>query len=693
MALLDALYALVIFLSAILLFLVEPMTAKRLLPALGGSAAVWTTCLVFFQTTLMAGYFYAHLLAGRLRPRAQAMTHTTLLALAVLGLSVQAHPDAAGASWHPLLTTLWLLTGLIGLPFLALAATTPLLQSWYARSGGRIAPAWRLFALSNLGALLALAAYPALIETHLTLRTQQLAWDAAFAVFAVTCAGIAWQHQACSEPVKATPGQTSPGVESQAISMRSLSLWILLPAASSLMLCAITSHLSQNIAAIPLLWIVPLAIYLLSFIVTFAGPRWYARSYALRMLALTIATLGYLLQDRRLSLPLLVSIPVYAGALFVFCYFCHGELYRLRPAAGQATSYYLLMSLGSALGAIFAGVAAPMLFRANYDLLCGLIFLVSLAIAATWDLGMLVRLFWFAATVGMVWAAFLSERSLNRDTIAQLRSFYGCLRVTQTFAEPEPAIVRKLLHGTIEHGIQIFSDELRTLPTSYYAPDSGAGLAVRLCCNGRPRRVGVVGLGVGTMAAYGQPGDTITFYEIDPLVERLARARFTYLRESRAAVNVVIGDARLQLEQQSPQGYDVLVLDAFSGDAIPVHLLTAQAIELYRRHLRPNGILAFHISSQYVDMAPVLAAEARQDGLQAYDVRSPANDALGAFQSDWVLLSADPGFFRQPEVAAVARPLEMRPGQPVWTDDFNSLLPLVKWTGLQTMTQGGRSGN
>jgi hypothetical protein len=684
MAILDPLYALVIFLAAFLLFLVEPMTAKRLLPALGGSAAVWTTCLVFFQIALLAGYLYAHLVASRLRPRRQTIVHTVLLALAVAALGAETmgakvRPDTAGATWHPLLTTLWMLTALIGLPFLALAATTPLTQSWFAGSaaGPAAAPAWRLYALSNLGSLLALAAYPVVVEPYLTLRTQRLCWDAGFAIFAVACGWLAWRKRGkiAGGPAAAVPEAGS--------TLGRRALWVLLPAASSLMLCATTSHLSQNIAAIPLLWIVPLAVYLLSFIVTFAGPRWYARWFALRALALAVGTAGYLLQDQRLSPPLLISLPVYLGALFVFCYFCHGEVYRLRPEPGHATSFYLLLSLGSALGAIFAGVAAPMLFSANYDLICGLIFLAALAVAVTWNSGMAARLFWSAATAATIWVAIASARVLERDTISQLRSFYGSLRVTETFAPASPGKMRTLFHGTIQHGIQIFSDELRMQPTSYYAPDSGAGLALRFCCQGAPRHVGAVGLGVGTIAAYGQPGDSITFYEIDPLVERLARARFTYLRESRAQVGVILGDARLSMERQTPQGYDVLILDAFSGDAVPVHLLTAQAMDLYRRQMKPGGVLAVHISSQYVDLAPVLAADARQAGMTAFDVHSATNEAVGEFQADWVLLCGDPVFFAQPEIAAAVRPLIARPGLRVWTDDFNSLLPLIKWTGLQ----------
>jgi len=664
------------------------MTAKRLLPALGGSAAVWITCLVFFQIALMAGYLYAHIVSSRLRPRSQAVVHSAVLILALSGLAVRLQPDPTAASWHPLLTTLWLLTALIGAPFVALAATTPLVQNWHARVGSHDSrtPGWRFYALSNLGSMLALVLYPWLIEPHFPLQTQRLAWGIGFAVFALGCTGLAWTQATNPAEARATAPTTTTGAHE---STRRRLLWVLLPAASSMLLCAITAHLSQNIAAIPLLWIVPLAAYLLSFIVTFAGPCWYPRSFALRALALAVATLGYLLA-KQISVPLLISIPTYVAALLVFCFFCHGELYRLRPASERATEFYLLLSFGSALGAIFVGVVAPSVFSANYDLALSLVFLIILATAVTWDLGWFVRAFWFAAAAAMVWAAVLNVRSLSHNTISQLRSFYGSLRVTQTFAIPGPGIQRTLFHGTIQHGVQIFNDQLRARPTSYYAPDSGAGLALRFCCRNAPRRIGVVGLGVGTLAAYGQSGDSITFYEIDPLVERLARARFAYLHESRAQVDVILGDARLSMEQQPPHGYDVLVLDAFSGDAIPVHLLTAQAIALYRRHLKPDGVLAFHISSQYVDLAPVLAAQARNAGMMALGVHSLGNDELGEFPADWVLMSENRAFFDQPEIAIAARPIALLPGLPLWTDDLNSLLPLVKWTGIDSGSQSGQ---
>lgn len=331
MVTLDPLYAVVIFLSALLLFLVEPMTAKRLLPLLGGSSAVWIACLVFFQTALLAGYVYAHLTATRVRPRSQAVIHTVLLVLATIGLGFPINPDPGGASWHPLATTIWLLTVLIGLPFVALAATTPLLQSWQAQTGPQSpkSPAWRLYALSNLGSLLALVLYPWLIEPRFALATQRLAWAAGFGVFALACGGLAWRQvgRQVANPVPPDPvAGASAG--------RRL-LWVLLPAASSMLLCAITAHLGQNIAAIPLLWIVPLSAYLVSFVVTFAGERWYRRPLATKSLALALATIGYLLQNQSHTQPLLISLPIYVGALFVFCYFCHGECIDCAPQPGS----------------------------------------------------------------------------------------------------------------------------------------------------------------------------------------------------------------------------------------------------------------------------------------------------------------------------------------------------------------------
>ncbi len=459
-----------------------------------------------------------------------------------------------------------------------------------------------------------------------------------------------------------------------------------------MLLCAVTSHLGENIAAIPLLWIIPLAAYLLSFIVAFTSERAWPRFLSVRMLAFTLAVFAHLLYTSRKALPLQISIPVYTAGLFFACLFCHAELYRLRPGAAALTRYYLFLSFGAALGAIWVGVVSPNIFYANHDLAIAVVVLAVTALAATWQSGWIARLVWTSASVALIYVAFFQARILDEDALAQVRNFYGSLRVTETHFPPEAETTRTLYHGQIQHGSQLFGNGLRTQPSTYYAHNSGVGLALDLCCLGpngeaRPRRIGVVGLGAGTLAAYGKPGDDITFYEIDPLVERLARALFTYLRDSQAKIRVSPGDARLSIahDQTSPP-YDVLVLDAFSGDAIPIHLLTAQAIALFRHHLQPNGILAIHISSQYLDLAPQLALQAQNAELHAVLIHSDVDESRGIFAADWVLMTADPDFLKHPEIANAAQPLRQLSGLRLWTDDYSSLLPLLKWSAARTQS-------
>ncbi len=691
MKLLTALYATVTFVSALLLFLLEPIAARQLLPLFGGSAAVWTTCLVFFQCALLAGYLYAHLLATRLTPRAQAITHIVLLTAAMLSLEVRVQPNAEAVTWHPILALLWLLTATIGLPFLTLAATSPLLQSWRTHSdAGNSSPYW-LYALSNVGSLLALFLYPSILEPSLALRSQVVVWDAGLCLFAALCGAVALHHW--RSPATA-PVRTNAALPESPTRSKSSLLWILLPACGSMLLCAVTNHLGENIASIPLLWIVPLAAYLLSFIVAFTSDRAWPRFLSVRMLALTLAIFAYLLYTSRTALPLQVSIPVYTAALFFACLYCHAELYRLRPTAAAAlTRYYLFLSLGAALGAIWVGVVAPNIFHANHDLAIAAIVLAATALVASSQSGGVARLVWTAAAIALVYVAFFQAKVLGEDTLVELRSFYGSLRVTETHLPPEAETTRTLYHGRIQHGTQLFGNGLRTQPSSYYAHNSGVGFALDLCCQSldgetRPRHIGVVGLGTGTLAAYGKAGDEITFYEIDPLVERLARALFTYLRDTPATVRIVPGDGRLSIarDKTSPP-FDVLALDAFSGDAIPIHLLTAQAIALYRRHLQPGGVLAIHISSQYLDLAPQLASQAENAGLQAALIHSDADDTRGIFAADWVLMTADPNFLHRPEIANAAQPLRRMSSLRLWTDDYSSLLPLLKWSAVQTQTK------
>jgi spermidine synthase len=672
MVLLTLLYACVVFLSAFLLFLVQPMVAKQLLPVLGGSAAVWTTCLVFFQSALLLGYLYADRVATRLRPRTQAIVHVLLLTAALATLGLRVHPNVWAATWHPFVTVLVLLTLIAGLSYFALSATTPLLQAWYSGSFQAPMP-YRLFSLSNAGALLALVIYPVLVEPYFTLKTQTRCWSAGFFLFAVLCGAIAWsvRHTLLRREAAAIHAEkTSAGTRA---------LWMLLPCCSSLLLCAFTTHLGQNIAAIPLLWILPLTAYLLSFILAFHSPRAYPRWLMLRLTACTLGVLGYVAYGTQTTLPVQVLVPLYCISLFVVCFFLHGELYRLRPAAEEATKFYLALSFGSALGALFAGVAAPVLFRANYELVGGLVLAMVLALATTWSFGLMARLFWTAGILALVWIGAVQAKAWRQDTLVQLRSFYGTLRVTQTHWPPKAEVTRTLYHGTIQHGTQMFGNGMRMQPASYYGPESGVGLAMRLCCSGRLKHVGVVGLGTGTLAVYGQPGDTFRFYEIDPLVERLARELFTYLRETPAQTDIILGDARYSLDRDRSGPFNVLVLDAFSGDAVPVHLLTAQALTLYRKHLTPDGILAFHISSQYLNLEPVLAREAQQAGLHAITVRSAGDESQGIFAAEWVLLTCNEQFLSQPEVVNASHPSLLQANIRLWTDDYVSLLPVLNW--------------
>ncbi len=385
-----------------------------------------------------------------------------------------------------------------------------------------------------------------------------------------------------------------------------------------------------------------------------------------------------MLYDTRFTMPLTVTIIFYCVTLLIACVVCHGELYRLRPAPEHATSFYLLIAGGGAVGSILVGIVAPLTLTGDYELACGLVFTAVMVMVVTWSSGILPRLFWAAATVGAVALIVVQVRHDREDAIVQVRNFYGTLRVTQTTEPPDLTFTRMLMHGTIQHGTQIFSDELRKTPTTYYARASGVGLAVDNCCAGRSRRIGVIGLGAGTMAAYGKKGDVIRFYDINPQVEPIARNVFSYIRESEAKIEIVPGDARLSLEAEAPQHYDVLVLDAFSGDAIPVHLLTAEAIQLYRRHLNPGGILAVHVSNLFLNLPPVVAEEADHAGLGSLLVVNEDDDDVGAYSSDWVLVTADKEFLPRKEIADAGAPVKAIAGLRLWTDDYNSLLPLLK---------------
>jgi hypothetical protein len=661
-----------IFLASFLLFLSEPIAARQLLPIFGGSAAVWITCLVFFQTALLAGYLYAHLLTRIPSPRAQSAIHTVLLVCALIpamAWSLNRLPRPA-VDTSPVASIFRALTLSIGLPFLVLASTSPLLQFWLARREHNAVP-YRLFALSNLASLLALLSYPTLIEPHLTLSLQRTLWTSALVIFTLLTAAIALQHRPVTQPTAHNPQPTR---------LRSRLFWFLLPMAASMQLAAVTAYLTSNIAAIPLLWILPLAVYLLTFILAFQYPALARqRGNLLKVLAVLLISLGLFLSHPEYSLPVGMAIIFFLIETFAACLFLHTEACALRPAAtADSTLFYLTLAAGGAFGAFLIGIAAPFVFAGNYDL--SLTFVLAAALAATLLVGSgrLPTAVWSGIAALLLFFVFSAQRNYQRQTLLATRNFYGSLRVKQSVTDHGDPI-RTLLNGTIQHGTQIFSPDLRHIPTTYYAPNSGIGFALNLCRAGRPRNIGVIGLGAGTLAAYGKPGDTIRFYEINPAVQPIAQHLFTWLSDSPARIAFVPGDARASLAAEPPEHFDVLAVDAFSGDAIPLHLLTIEALALYRHHLAPNGILAFHVSNQYVDLAPEIARLAASADLQSRLIASEEDVQSGESRADWVLVTANQAFLDQIDAQVPADRIPARPGLRPWTDDYSSLLPLVHW--------------
>ena len=667
-------YALALFLGSTLLFLLEPVAAKRLVPLLGGSAAVWTTCLVFFQTALLLGYYVAHLLVTRTTLRTQITVYLWLLALSVVQLVRVVDPALVANAEQPIVSVLGLLTSLIGLPFVTLSATSPLLQAWFARTtpqGG--AEAYGLFAISNIGSIVALLGYPWLIEPRMTLRAQTIAIAAVLGVLLIVVGviGASVRKAADSEPAVAID-------TSDRVPATTRALWVALAACASLLLAAATTHISQNVVALPLIWIVPLVAYLLSFVVAFATRKFPPRSLVTNLAIAGLLMSGFLLFRGVLNIPILPATAAFFVSLFFLCLFLHSELYHRRPAPRHLTSFYFHVAAGGAVGGVLVGIVAPLVSPGNYDFAIGLMLTAALGLAVAWHAGRAMRGVWSALVAAGI-ALIASQVHDDAGAIERVRNFYGTVRVTHAHQDKK-ADVRSLYHGAIVHGRQVFRVDLRRVPNTYYARVSGVGLALDQCCPNRTRRIGVIGLGTGTIAVYGNPGDTIKFYEINRAVEKIALSRFTYLGDSRAYMEIMRGDARVTLAAEQPQRYDVLIVDAFSGDAVPAHLLTVQALEIYRRHLAPGGIVAFHVSNRFLSLAPVLAQLAHNAGMQAVRITNPEDAKHDTFLSEWVLVTSNAEFLANPAVVSARQSIEIPPGLRLWTDDYSSLFPIIQIT-------------
>jgi hypothetical protein len=709
------LFASTIALSAFLLFLVQPLIAKQILPWFGGGSAVWTTCLVFFQCVLLAGYLYADTLIRRVQVRTQAWVHIALLAASLAVLPIvpsEAMKPVEGT--EPTLRIVALLALTIGLPYLMLSTTGPLVQAWFSRryEGQRV---YRLYALSNAASMAALLLYPPVFEPAAPVQLQATVWSGAYAVFALLAGACAWwaSRAPAASGVASPPQEDGPpsGVDPHAQRVaapaqapgafrsesppraRDLALWLVLSALGSVLLLAITTHLTQNVASVPFLWVLPLSLYLLTFILCFDSegwyrPRWMAPAAAVAALLMVTGLVWHptwsderpWLGVERGLMEVTHAVPLYALGLFLVCMFCHGELAARKPAPQHLTRFFLMVSVGGAVGGLLVGVVAPLVYDWTWELPQALVLtpalVLALALMGRAPVRALVGLLCLAGAV----AVFIEYRhGVREDAIVVSRNFYGTLRVQTVGAEGDSEARLRLLHGTILHGEQFLADSRRREPTTYYGESSGVGralMALREASGGAAQRVGLIGLGVGTLATYGREGDHVRIYEINPSVIELARKRFTYLSQSPAQIVTPLGDARLVLEREPPQRLDLLAVDAFSSDSIPVHLVTREAMAVYRRHVRDDGAIAFHISNRYLELSGVVRQLADSVGWTALSVVDDPPSSSPLFRTTWVVVTANAPLL-QALRAAGAQDIPAPTIRP-WTDSRNNLFDVLK---------------
>ncbi len=757
------LYGATMFLSAFLLFLVQPLIGKYILPWFGGTPAVWTTCMLFFQALLLGGYSYAHALASRWPLRRQALVHLFLVSATVLAVFYfSIFPSAA---WKPLdgqspvLRILGLLLVSIGAPYLLLSSTAPLMQSWFSRTRPETSP-YRLYALSNLGSLIAILSYPILIEPSITLSRQALIWSWLYAAFALMCVLLSLKvmgsrgHETGVDVAMggdAGNDRVRPGLSSYV-------LWLSLTACSSVMLLATTSMMCQDLAVVPLLWILPLALYLLSFVLCFQHERLYWRPLFIGGMAASIAWTCFVLFGG-IFVALRWQILSYSLTLFTSCMVCHGELVRMKPGSRHLTSFYLMIAGGGSLGGLLVTVGAPHLLRGFWEYHIGLLATVLLTMIvlfrdrrsplyqgrplAVWAIWFVLLVSWVSlalilydriwqsrrfylglpalllVTAVLIWRdhrgsqsggrplrvwtvwtglgvswialAFVLSDHIQRSmdsSVEASRNFFGVLRVLELYKDDPEEHNLSLMHGRIEHGFQFLDKEKRHWRTSYYGPASGIGLAIgyhprRL--EGENLRIGVMGLGAGALAAWGEQGDYIRFYEINPEVLRLSNKYFTYRKDSPARIEVVLGDGRISLERERQRGeaqkFDVIAADAFSGDAIPVHLLTRECFQDYLYHLKADGILAVHITNRYFDLSPVvrnLILLGPRPDMQALWIHDLGDMTQSTDRTDWILLTANAGFLANRHIQQSVTPWkDPAPPSRFWTDDYSDLFSLI----------------
>ena len=681
-----------IFLSAFLLFQVQPMIARYILPWYGGSASVWSTCLLFFQAGLLLGYGYSHVLTKYFELKTQVKIHIALLVISFIVLPVTPgewlKPQDSG---NPVFGIITLLTITVGFPYLMVSTTGPLLQYWFSLSFPKKSP-YSLYALSNFGSLLGLITYPILIEPFLNLKTQTLFWSAGYFLFAIFCGYTAYSVRNIKQVIKES-------VQIKSIKNENYNwiFWLLLSFMGTFMLLSISNKLTQDLVVVPFLWIIPLSLYLVSFIVAFGNPKWYNRKLFFMSMVLILAMILKMeLQFEFVNRekPITATILWYCLGVFNVCLILHGELSRIKPKENKLTFYYLMISLGGVLGGMVCNFILPILFNGFWEVYFGFI---GFVILITWLLlknehelksGSKRLLFSSAAVIAIIGILISFIRiytAYNKDVIASSRNFYGVLRVADD-NKNSAFWFRRLIHGDIMHGGQFIQKEYKRSPVSYYGPLSGVGLALtehpsRTDSVKKGIKVGMIGLGVGCISIYGNEKDVFRYYEINPLVENMARKYFTYLDDSKFKTDVIIADGRTALEKElketGSQQFDVLAIDAFTGDMIPTHLLTKEAIELYLKHLKDDGILVFNITNKYLNIFSVLEGQSKTLNMPLYFFQQ-APDQSGLTLAYWALFTKNEKFISKESVKKSIVSFNSQ-GYPTifWTDDYSSILPLI----------------
>lgn len=682
------LFLITIFISSYLLFAVQPMVAKIILPNFGGGSAVWTACMLFYQSFLLFGYLYSYGLSRLSSIRHQALIHGVVVVTGALLMPVT--PDALITSTGTLgpFADIFILSMIgIGVPYFVLATTSPLIQYWMSHSAEKKST-YRLYSVSNIAALLALFSYPLVIEYSFSLQLQTFLWSMVYLVFSVgiaLCVYGMFKGKGTSE----VPATTYSNTSDANLGIGTKVAWFLLAATGVILLVSTTNNITVNIPPIPFLWILPLAIYLLTYIVVFFDERFYGQWYwKLLFSAVTLVAVFLFFIGTHFSV--ITQLILYLIVLLVGCMICHGELAKSKPDRQHLTLFYLILAAGGAAGSLFASVIATQFFTQYYEFIVGIGLVYGLSLymdfekrrnrvvkAALVNRMILTSAFGAAVFFGLF---FFLKAQFNQYNVAETRNFYGTLQVKDI--ETSQGMERRLIDGYTSHGTQSLEFDGKPLPLSYYRKSTGIGKTLK-ALNAKPsKKIGVIGLGTGALAYYGQPDDDMVFYELNPSVEAFAKSYFDFLPNAKANIGVKLGDARVTLEKEWQDSgsaeFDILVVDAFSSDAIPTHLITKEALRLYLQHLVPDGVLAFHISNSYLDLKPVLKQHESELGLQALYFSTLPKGAQ-EHGAEWVVLTNNEDYLRHSDIREFGQALgQVTPESVDWSDNYSSLLSVLK---------------